>query len=67
MILGRDILTYLVLNIRFYEHIIEADDVPFKGYTTLMVDMGTYEFKDVNTGKVTTKETFTDAHAEEIN
>ena len=44
MILGRDILTELRLNIKFSEHVIEADDGPFKGSTTPMVDLGTYMF-----------------------
>ena len=33
IILGRDILTELGLNSRLYDHIIEADDGPFKGPT----------------------------------
>ena len=31
-----------------------------------MVDLGTYEFKDLNIGNITTKESFTNAYAEEI-
>ena len=34
MILGQDILTELVLNLKFSEHIIEANYGPFKGSTT---------------------------------
>ena len=56
MILGRYILTALGINIKLSGHIIESDDAPFKGYTAPMVDMGTYEFKDLNTGKIKTKE-----------
>ena len=37
MILGREILKKLGF--------IEADDGPFKGFTTPMVDLVTYEFK----------------------
>ena len=66
MILGRDLLIYLGLNITFYDHIIEADDGPFKEYTTTMVDLGSYEFKYFITGKVTPEELFTNAYTEEI-
>ena len=45
MILGRDSLTGLVLNLRLSDHVIEADDVPLKGLTALMVDLGMYELK----------------------
>ena len=45
MILGRDILTALGLNLKLCDHVIEADDGTFKGYTTPMVNIGTYEFK----------------------
>ena len=36
MILGRYLLTELGLNLRFSDHIIEADNGPFKGSTTSM-------------------------------
>ena len=32
-----------------------------------MVDLGTYEFKDLNTGKFTPKESFKNTYAGEIN
>ena len=44
MILGRDLLTALVLNLKFYEHVFETDYGPLKGSTAPMVDLGTYEF-----------------------
>ena len=50
MILWRDIFLELVLNLKFAEHAIKADDGPFKGYTTHMVDLGTYVIKDLNIG-----------------
>ena len=31
-----------------------------------MVDLGTYEFKDLNTDKITTKELFMNAYIEEV-
>ena len=56
MILGQDLLIELGLNLKFYEHVIEADYVTFNGYTTSMVYLGTYIFKDLNTGKITPEE-----------
>ena len=63
MILGRDILTELGLNLKFSEHVIKADYVPFNGSTRLMVNFGTYVFKDFNTGKIKPKESFTGAYS----
>ena len=53
MILGQYLLTELGLNLKFSDHAIEADDGTFIGSTTPMVDLGTYEFKILNTGKIT--------------
>ena len=52
MILGRAILTELVIILKLSEHTIETDDGPFKGSTTPMVDLGTYIFTDLNRGKI---------------
>ena len=53
MIWGEDIWTELVLHLTFSEHVIEADDGPFNGCKTPMVDLSMYIFKDLNTGKTT--------------
>ena len=66
IILGRYLLTGLVLNLIFSEHVIEADDETFKGPTTPMVYLGTYIFKILNTEKITTEESFTGAYVEEV-
>ena len=50
ILLGGELLTELVLNLKFSEHVIEADDGTFKGCTTHVVDLGAYVFKDLNTG-----------------
>ena len=39
--LGRYLLTELRLNLKFSEHVIEADDGPFSGTTTTMVALAT--------------------------
>ena len=40
MILGRYLLTTIGLNLKFSDHVIEADYVNFKWYTAPMVDLG---------------------------
>ena len=65
-ILGRDLLTKLWLNLKLSDHVIEADDGNFKGSTIPMVDLGMYEFKDWNIGKITPEDFFTNAYAEEV-
>ena len=40
MILGRDLLTSLGLNIKVSEHVIIAGDVNLKRLTALMIDLG---------------------------
>ena len=64
MVLVRDLLPVLGLNLKLYDHFIEADDEHFKWSTALMVDMGTYEVKDLNTGRITPEELFINAYAE---
>ena len=66
MILGQDIWTELELNQNLSEHAIEADARTFKEYTTLMVDLGTYILKNLNTGWITPKEFSTNAYVEEV-
>ena len=66
MILEQDLLTELVLNIKFSEHVIEADYGTFNGSTKPMVDLGTYIFKDLNKGKIAPEEQFTNTHVEEV-
>ena len=53
MILGRDLLTALGLNLKVCDHGIEAYGAHFKVYAAPMVGMGMYEFKDLNTGEIT--------------
>ena len=66
MILGRDILKKLVLNLKWSEHVIEVDDGTFNRSTIPMVDLGTYIFKDLNTGEITPGELFNNAYIEEF-
>ena len=52
MIFGRYLLTSLRLNLKFYEYVIEAYYEPFKGSLSSMLDLGKYEFKDLDMGKL---------------
>ena len=66
MTLGRDIITQLGLNLKVFEHIIEAYDGPFIGSTVTVVNLGAYTFEDLNTGKVKPEDSFRDAYVEEV-
>ena len=56
MNLGRYLLKDLGLNLKYFNNSIEADDGPFIGFMESMVDLGTYQFKDLNTGMITPDE-----------
>ena len=45
MILGRDLLTALLLYLKFSENIILGGSVSFKGFSVHMLDVSTYELK----------------------
>ena len=53
MILGIYPLTYLGLNLKWSDNVIEVDDGTFKESTAPMVDLFKFEFKYLNTGKIT--------------
>ena len=67
IILGRYLLTTLLLNLKLSDHVIEANDVPLKGSSTPMDYLGMYEFKYLNTNNITPEESFTNSYAAEIN
>ena len=50
------ILTQWGLNLKVSDNAIEADDGTFKGSTSPMVSLGTYKFKDLNTGIIIPEE-----------
>ena len=66
MMLGKYVLTELGLNIKLSDNVIEADDGTFKGITIIIFDLGTYDFKKLNTEKITPEESFIDAYTEEV-
>ena len=53
IILGRDLLTALVLNLKLSEHVIEADGGTLKGSSSPLVDLVMYKFRNLSIGKVT--------------
>ena len=65
IILGRDILK-IEINLKLPEHVIEYYHWPLKVSTTPMVDFGVYVFKDLNTEKITSEESFNNANVEEV-
>ena len=52
MILGKDLLTALGLDLKYYEDIILRRDGQFKGYSAPMLDVSTYDFKPLTENKV---------------
>ena len=45
MFLGIYLLTALVLDLKFFEHVIIVSDVPYEVCSSLMVDLTDYDFK----------------------
>ena len=66
MILIRDILIEQGLNIYTSEQLIEEGEGPLKGSTSPIIDFGTYKFKDLNTGKFTSEESFKNIYVDEV-
>ena len=64
IVLGKYITTVLVFNLKISDHVIEAYYGPFKGSTATMVDLGTYEFKYLNTDKIIPEGLFMNAYIE---
>ena len=47
MILGRDILTALGIDLKLSENIIIGGDGTYEGYSTAMIDVRNYDFKPI--------------------
>ena len=48
MILGRYLLTALVLYFKIYKHVTTGGDRPFEGCTAHMLDFSTYDYNSLN-------------------
>ena len=66
MILGQYLLTELGLNLKFSNHVIQEYGGLLKGSTAPMVDLGTYEFKYLNTREITPEYSFANDFFEEV-
>ena len=66
MILDRDILTALRLYSKLSDHVIKGGDETFERCTAPMVNMGTYKLGNLDIGKITPKEYFTNSYVEEV-
>ena len=53
IILGRYLLTALVLNLKLSEHVIESDDGTLKGSSSPVVDLIMYKFRNLSIRKST--------------
>ena len=47
IILGRDLLTVLGLDLKFSENVIIVREVPYKGCSSPIVDVSNYDFKSI--------------------
>ena len=62
MILGRDLLTTLGLDLAFFENVIHGGQGPYKGCSSPMVDVNNYDFniltkKQLNSKNLLSKRT----------
>ena len=65
MILGRDLLTALVLTLKFSENFICGGEGPYKGCSEPMVDVNNYYFNIVMAKTVKQEEPFINAYVSE--
>ena len=66
MILGRDLLKSMGLDIKLSRHIIKGGDKPFGGCTNFMMDMITYDYVSLNlNSQLKPEESFMDDQIEE--
>ena len=47
MILGRDLLTALGLDLKFSESLIIGNEGPYEGFSSPMADLSNYDFKSL--------------------
>ena len=66
MVLCGDLLTALGTNRKCFEDVIEESDRPLKGSTAPMIDLGTYESKYSNTGKLHLRNIFMDLYVQKV-
>ena len=65
MILGRDLLNVLVLDLRFYDNIMLGIKVPYEGCSAPMVDVSNYNFNIITAKTVKPEESFINSYVGE--
>ena len=65
MILGRDLLTALGLDLKFSEDFIIDGEGPYKGCLSPMVDVSNYDFKSITDKTVKLEESFVNSYVNE--
>ena len=65
IILGRDLLTALVLDNKFSDNIIIGIEVPYKGFLSPMVDVSNDDFKYITDKTVKPEESFVKLYVNE--
>ena len=65
MILGRDLLTALGLDIKFYENVILGREGPYKGCLAPMVNVNKYNFNIITSKTVKPEESFINMYVSE--
>ena len=63
MILGRDLLTALVLDLKFYKNVIYGGEGPYKGCSAPILDINNYDFNVLIAKTVKPQESFINAYA----
>ena len=65
MILVRDQINSLGLDIKFYENIIIGGDIPYQGCSAHMVDLSNYKVKSLTDNMFKPEESFIDLYVNE--
>ena len=66
MILGRDLLTSLGLDLNFYENVIIGGEGTYKGCSVPMVDIRNYNFKSITGKTVKPEESFINSYVKKF-
>ena len=65
MILGRDLLTALGLDIKFYDNVIVGGEGPYEGCSSPIFYVSNYNFKSISDKTVKPEECFINSYADE--
>ena len=65
IILGRDLLTALELDLKFFENVIHGGEGPYKGCSAPIIDVNNYDFNILRATTVKLEESFINAYVSE--